>query len=279
MDGNTANLEFYKPNETSASVRIGTDIQEVNPIIPATDASGIRLENSLMVITGSFSDSYDVAHIEFPYSNTNGNFAYVIERDNSKFRLMSYKGGGGGSSYPLEISSSTDEDTSLLMQGTGLTVSTIGTHLQNGFVTINGAVDGVSLSSSADIHTSGDIYAVGDISASGDIIAQWGASDKRVKDNICPITNSLSTINSLTGYKFDWNYPEKEYIYSGSDVGLIAQELQAVLPEAVKSRQDGYLSISYDRVIPLLVNSINEQQIQINSLKNEIENIKKYLKI
>lgn len=116
-----------------------------------------------------------------------------------------------------------------------------------------------------DISSSNDIYADGDIFAVGDVTAKY-SSDKRLKDNLIPISNSLNMINTLTGYSFDWNYPSKERIYSGHDVGLVAQEVQKIVPEAVKIKKDGYLSLEYHKIIPLLVNSIKEQQTQINDL-------------
>ena len=59
-------------------------------------------------------------------------------------------------------------------------------------------------------------------------------------------------------------------MYTGHDVGLIAQEVEKVLPEAVVVKRDGYLSLQYHKIIPLLVNSIKDQQIQIEELKKRL---------
>jgi hypothetical protein len=136
---------------------------------------------------------------------------------------------------------------------------------------INGSIvvsDGIITSGS--IFTHADITASGDIVASGDVIAQWDGSDIRLKENLSPISNSLKSISQLTGYTFDWNYPGKEHIYNGHDVGLIAQDVQKILPEAVGMRNDGYLSLSYERIIPLLINGIKEQQVKINELNERL---------
>jgi len=119
----------------------------------------------------------------------------------------------------------------------------------------------------------------------GDVIAY--ASDGRLKNNIVEIPNALSKIKAIRGVYYDWDlvscnklnfYPEK------SDVGVIAQELQEVLPEAVKfapfdrdplkcegsvSGED-YLTVQYEKIVPLLIEGIKEQQIQIEELKNRI---------
>ena len=67
---------------------------------------------------------------------------------------------------------------------------------------------------------------------------------------------------------------EKE---KGRDVGLIAQEVQKVLPEIVQTRPNGTLAIQYDKVVPLLVEAIKEQQNQIEELKGVSLGYKKLL--
>jgi len=77
-------------------------------------------------------------------------------------------------------------------------------------------------------------------------------SDSRLKDNIIPITNSLDKVKSLRGVEFDWNSGVNEGTH---DVGLIAQDVEAVLPEAVTTQEDGYKNLAYTKVIPLLSRS------------------------
>jgi len=82
-------------------------------------------------------------------------------------------------------------------------------------------------------------------------------------------TNSLEKITKLSGYEYNWNsiaqemYPER----TKRDVGVIAQEVQEVLPSAVVEREDGYLAISYDSLIPLLIESIKTLKTEIDTLK------------
>ncbi len=117
----------------------------------------------------------------------------------------------------------------------------------------------------------------GGLTATGNITAFF-SSDKRLKENIIPIDNALEKINKLDGVEFDWTdeYIEKEsngkgednYFIRKHDIGLIAQQVREVLPEVVAQRKDGYLAIKYDRIVPLLVQSIKE-------LKTEVEELKK----
>ena len=103
----------------------------------------------------------------------------------------------------------------------------------------------------------------------GDIIAFY-SSDKRLKDNVIPITNPISKIMKIGGYTFDWN--EKQDTYNGHDVGVIAQEVEKVLPEVVETRENGYKAVKYDKMVPLLIEAIKDQQKQIDELKKLIEN-------
>jgi len=122
-----------------------------------------------------------------------------------------------------------------------------------------------------------------------------GVSDKRVKTNVKVIPNALDKILKVRGVTFDYNENAKEMGYlSTSDwedkkkrdnhVGVIAQEIQKVLPEAVSpapididGKKGGYLTVQYDKLTALLIEGIKEQQGQIEELKNEIKEIKKCL--
>jgi len=96
-------------------------------------------------------------------------------------------------------------------------------------------------------------------------------SDSRLKDNITPITTPVDKIKSLRGVEFDWNSGEHVGTH---DVGLIAQDVEAVLPEAVTTQEDGYKNLAYTKVIPLLVEAMKEQQTMIEALRAEIELLK-----
>ena len=107
----------------------------------------------------------------------------------------------------------------------------------------------------------------------GDVVAYY-SSDKRLKDNIKPIENSLDKVNKLTGYEFDWN--DKQEVYEGHDIGVIAQEVEEVVPEIVETREhDGYKAVKYEKLTALLINAVNELTEQNKELKSEIENLKK----
>ena len=114
----------------------------------------------------------------------------------------------------------------------------------------------------------GAISASGDIIADGDVVA-FNSSDERLKDNIEVIQGSLDKIDGIRGVEFDWNEKSPGWARErGHDVGVIAQEVQKVIPEIVVERKNGYLGVDYKRIVPLLIESIKE-------LKKEVEDLKK----
>lgn len=114
--------------------------------------------------------------------------------------------------------------------------------------------------------------ATGQLRASGDIIA-FAASDMALKENIVPISNALDKVKQLTGITYDWtkefldrNGGEDPIYLRKKDIGLLAQEVQLVLPEIVARREDGYLAVKYDRVVALLVEAIKDLSAQVEKL-------------
>ena len=117
---------------------------------------------------------------------------------------------------------------------------------------------------------SDDIHVTGTIKSSDDIIA-FASSDKELKNNIQPIQNSLEKINKISGNSFDWN-EDKQDIYKGKDYGVIAQEIEEVLPELVITRENGYKAVKYDKLVSLLIEGIKDLSKEVEELKRKIDN-------
>ena len=114
----------------------------------------------------------------------------------------------------------------------------------------------------------------GKVLAANDIVAF--ASDKRLKENIIEISNPLDKIQQVRGVYFDWNEKSKEEGFKAAreknEIGMIAQEVEQIIPQAIEPApfNKEYKTIKYDRLIPLLVECIKDQQKQINELKSKI---------
>tara|TARA_B110000459_G_scaffold177696_1_gene202438 strand:- start:1555 stop:5217 length:3663 start_codon:yes stop_codon:yes gene_type:complete len=114
----------------------------------------------------------------------------------------------------------------------------------------------------------GSVNIGGTLKAEGDIIA-YDSSDRRLKDKIIPIENPLEKINSIGGYSFLWN-TSKQDIYKGKDYGVIAQEIETILPELVDTRENGYKAVKYDKLVSLLIEGIKELSTEVKELKEKI---------
>jgi hypothetical protein len=119
---------------------------------------------------------------------------------------------------------------------------------------------------------------IGRIDASNDIVA-FSTSDRRLKDNITPIANALDKVKALTGVEFDWKAEHKEaHGHSGRDTGIIAQEVQAVMPTAVRTNDTGYLAVRYEKLIGLLIEANKELADQVANQQVQIDELKKLIK-
>lgn len=106
------------------------------------------------------------------------------------------------------------------------------------------------------------VYTAGNMQAAG----YFHNSDRRLKDNIQTIAG-IDTIQKLRGVDFTWKQTGKQ------GAGLVAQEVETVMPYAVDTGIDGIKRVDYDQVIGPLVEAIKEQQVEINTLRYEIKKL------
>lgn len=97
-------------------------------------------------------------------------------------------------------------------------------------------------------------------------------SDVRMKTNIQPISNALEKILQVNGVTYNWRVDEfpQYHLDNGMQIGVIAQQLQTVFPELVNTDADGYLSVEYSHLVPVLIEAIKTQQQIIDNLKGQI---------
>jgi len=200
------------------------------------------------------------------------------------------------SSSGIDITGRITGDASLTLDSTTLTTAELGVldgvtagsvtaskalvvdsnrDLNNGTSTINDLrVDslGVGVNASG---TTGEILAINNITAF--------SSDKRLKTNILPIQDPLSKLSTISGYTYRWNMDKCNQVgFKPADipeVGVLAQEINEVLPEVIKhapfdrdkdgnsASGDNYLTVQYEKLVPLLIECIKAQQSQIDELK------------
>ncbi|WP_428232480.1 tail fiber domain-containing protein [Flavobacterium sp.] len=113
------------------------------------------------------------------------------------------------------------------------------------------------------------------VRASNDIIA-FSSSDERLKDNIKKISNPIEKLAKINGYMFDWN--ANQNTHTGHDIGVIAQEIESIIPEIVTTRENGYKAVKYDKLVPLLIEVTKTQQTQIQEQQQTIETLNEKIK-
>lgn len=116
----------------------------------------------------------------------------------------------------------------------------------------------------------------------GGTSAWSSASDRRYKKNITILNGALAKILQLRGVSFNWDkdgFPEKQFT-EGQDIGVIAQEVETVYPEAVHTDREGYKSVAYSKLVAPLIESTHElygmckaQESQIVALERKIASL------
>lgn len=118
------------------------------------------------------------------------------------------------------------------------------------------------------LHVAGNICATGSIGA---------CSDMRYKTDVVTLTGTLDKVSQLRGVAYRWKvgeYPEREF-EDGVQLGFIAQEIETMFPEVVQTDKEGFKSVDYGRLTPVLVEAIKEQQKRIDEQQKQIDELRK----
>ena len=110
-------------------------------------------------------------------------------------------------------------------------------------------------------------------------VTAFYSSDHRLKENVQLLPNAITNIKQIRGVSFDWTeaFLEDNLGIKKHDIGVIAQEIEKVLPEVVATRDDGFKAVKYDRIVALLIEGIKEQQDYIETLEQRIQKIETFV--
>jgi hypothetical protein len=107
----------------------------------------------------------------------------------------------------------------------------------------------------------------GAILATNDVVA-FASSDERLKENLEPIGSAVEKVEQLTGYTYNWIPMEGVHVYGDmKDVGVIAQEVEKVLPELVSDRENGYKAVKYEKLTAVLIQAVKELSERVKTLE------------
>jgi hypothetical protein len=144
--------------------------------------------------------------------------------------------------------------------------TTTGDDMGDHVATMNIDLNGYNLSGTGNININGRVLSIG--------IQE--TSDARFKKNVSGINAALDLVNQLRGVTYDWRtdeFPERGFSQL-REMGVIAQEVEALVPEVVHTDEEGFKSVQYGHLVPLLIEAIKEQQTIIDGQKAEISAMK-----
>lgn len=125
----------------------------------------------------------------------------------------------------------------------------------------NGRVGINTYTPQAQFHVQGDALASG----------TWGqVSDIRLKEDVQSLAEPLNKILGLKGISYKLKNGDNQ-----RKIGVVAQEVEKIVPEVVSTGEDGYKSVAYQNLVPLLIEAIKQQNAEIQNLKKEVETLKK----
>jgi hypothetical protein len=253
-DGDSGTTDKFVVNTGSGGVNLTTtggdiDLNTNNNIdLTAPGGNGnnfVRIVNNSAASNGAalqINAALDTQGFKFLPSTTTGPTSYNPLTQSGDQGLIYYSGAGADGTGGLVIGqwSATAKGIRINSSGNvgiGIAAPTYKLH-------VNGTLGVV-----------GNTTITGTLYSTGDIVAYY-TSDERLKDNAKPIESALDKVKKISGVEFDWN--DKQNTHTGHDVGVLAQQIEAVLPEAVTTREDGYKAVKYEKIIPLLIEAIKE---------------------
>ena len=201
---------------------------------------GIKLPDDVKVIFGTDND------LEIYHSGTKS----VINASNSEFEIQ-------GGTDPGDILGITIGGQTVIRAVKAMTGVSIAQLLYS-----DGSTSTTKLET-----TSAGIKVSGDLDVTGDITAYWSASDSTLKDNVTVIPSALDKVKAISGNTFTWKAFRDQTPEGTQDTGVIAQEIEALgLPGLVKTNEDGHKSVSYTKLIPVLIEAIKELSTKVDAL-------------
>ena len=247
--------------DSSGNVGIGTTSPVATLQVKTQTNGNLAFQNSTSVTGGVKLNCFnDAANASSPFEIDGSSLQFNIAAS-EKMRIDSSGNVGIGTASPADL---------LHLVSSAPMLKVEATNDSSGFrIDVLGQSSGQAFRVLKD--TSTTLFTV---DTSGNVTAAGSISDERLKEDISLIDNPLDKIKELKGI----TYKLKESGYIGT--GLIAQDLQKVLPEAVyevnepEKNDESYLAISYGNTVGLLVESIKEQQVIIEDLQTQINEVK-----
>jgi hypothetical protein len=267
--GGTTGLTFTgSPITTTGTLTLGGTLAATN------GGTGQTTYSSGQLLIGNGSGTLTKATITAGsgITVTNGSGSITIAAAGGSGTVTSVSGSGGTTG--LTLTGGPITTTGTLTLGGTLAVANGGTGATSAGAAATalglGTGSGVQFNSLGVGTLSG---ATGEIRATNNVTAFY-SSDARLKENVAPIENALYKVCCIGGKTFDWTQEyiaehggEDGYFIRKSDFGVIAQDVQAVFPVAVRERGDGTLAVDYEKLVAVAFAAIAELKAEVEALK------------
>lgn len=307
---NISYSSFYESNGTVRKGYVGDAASGNSDIYLASDAGGIIFNESgtYFDLGGASANRWDNvpvvsatgameigSYIDFHESDAHtGDYRYRVQAvSDTELRTLSAGTSAILSAYQssVEIGRVGANTSGGYLQATddaGGTVTTIRGYADSDFkygIDVEVATASTTKDTGAIVIEAGGLGVEGEIHAGGDVEA-FNTSDPRLKQNIKPIKNALKKVSKLGGYKYKWK-PFVEFMNGnkGTDYGVLTTEVKKVMPEAVRESTHGYDQVQYIKLIPLMIQAMNEQQEiivdqgrRLDELERKMSKLEKALK-
>ena len=260
-----------RPTLVSSSIQLGSDISGSVNAATASLLTTASATNNVITFTKGGGATFAVTINTGSDANTTSVVSDTTPQLGGNLDLNTKTISGSGTISMVgnisgqEITGSDALFTNVIATGVTSTTLAATSGITGATLNTTGIVSG-SIIKSANAISGSSLLIQGTIKATGDVTA-FHSSDARLKSNITPIKGALDKIKTIGGYEFDWNDKSE---HTGHDVGVIAQEIEFVLPEVVVTRENGYKAVRYEKIVALLIEALKEQQLQIDELKAKL---------
>lgn len=300
--GNTVSIENGATRVVSTD---GTNWYDVFAVMGSITTDGVDLDGGELVldadgdtsITADTDDQIDlkIATIDVAEITTanSGDLVITTAVQDKDFTIIGDDGGSPVTALTLDMSDAGAATFSGVVTSAGLTIGSA-VISEAELETIDGVTAGtVTLSKALIVDANKDLTGLNDIrmdslgvataasGTSGEIratndVTAFYSSDVALKENIVKIPSPMEMVKKINGCYFDWKDSfikskggEDGYFVRKKDVGILAQDVEKVLPEIVATRQDGIKAVKYDRLVSLLVECVKDLQGQVDKLKGK----------
>ncbi len=251
----------------SSSVDITTGLEETGIIVVDSKPGEVEGTDSTTVKLGIDLDENGIIVVDSKPGGDAGSSSVKLSTDLEATGIIvvdSKPGGAGGDSTAVSMQTSLSEAELTLFKGDSSEEADIVFRVNS-----DGGRVGINTNSpSAELYVDGDIVATGAITE---------ISSEKYKTNINPLSDALELVDDLRGVEYQWrteDYPDMQFS-SERQIGLIAEEVETVVPELVRSDENGEKSVNYSKLTAVLIEAVKDLKAQNEELRTRLEALEK----